>query len=68
VLQGTAKFCLIFNMFFDLFNSKVNEDCDPTQSDQPAEKLPFGKKLEAQTKILDEIYEFVSSMRKKGEF
>jgi len=35
-------------------------------ADLPPEKQPFGACLDAQRKILDEVYNFVEKMRKKG--
>jgi hypothetical protein len=63
--QATAQYCELLNKFFDLYNSKI-DDLDSCAS-FPPEKQPFGHNIEEQMKILDEIYEFVDKMRKKGD-
>jgi hypothetical protein len=53
------------NSLFDLFNVRRDRRLDGEQELLP-EQLPFGAKLEEQTKFLDEAYKFIAEFRKRG--
>jgi hypothetical protein len=53
------------NTLFDIFNVRLDKRLTSEQ-ELPPEQLPYGAKLEEQSKILEEAYNFVSELRKRG--
>lgn len=66
MFQATAKYCWIFNRYFDIFNTKRCLDGSPPSGDA-SRKLYGGESVVEQEAILTETWEFVNKMRRAAK-
>lgn len=54
------------NALFDMFNVRVDKRIQHPDTQFLPEQLPFGAMQQEQKRLLDEAYDFVSQLRKRG--